>query len=212
MEYCTRGDLFDYLSSSGALPASVANGVFCQVMAAVDCLHSNLEVAHLDLKLENVLLCEDFTVKLCDLGFSENVYDRVFKRAGTDGYKAPEIDSTEGYYGVKADIFALGVMLFTLHFGVPPFTSCEDRLYKLLSFRSNASEPKVSLRFFLKGHPSTKDVDSDHLDYQLLSLIQSLVQQDPADRPASIAEVMSHAYFKGSLSKQEVAGVLAKLS
>lgn len=201
MEYCTRGDLFDFLSSSGALPSAVANGVFFQVLAAVDCLHSKLEIAHLDLKLENVLLREDFTIKLCDLGFSQNVYDRVFKRAGTDGYKAPEIDCNEGYYGVKADIFALGVMLFTLHFGVPPFTSCEDRLYKLLSFRSNSADSKSSLRFFLKAHPSTKDADSDQLDYQLLSLVQSLVQQDPDERPASVAEVMSHAYFKGSLTK-----------
>lgn len=157
MEYCSKGDLFDNLSTCGALPAPVANGLFCQVLTAVDCLHSKLEVAHLDLKLENVLLCEDFTVKICDLGFSQSVYDRVFKRAGTDGYKAPEIESPEGYYGVKADIFSLGVMLFTLHFGVPPFTSCDDRLYKLLSFRSNAGEPKASLRFFIKAHPSTKD-------------------------------------------------------
>lgn len=65
-----------------------------------------------------------------------------------------------GYNGVKADIFSLGVILFILHFGVPPFTVAkqwEDRLYKLLSFRSNSVDKKASMRYFLKNHPSTKD-------------------------------------------------------
>jgi serine/threonine protein kinase len=48
-------------------------------------------VAHLDLKLENVLLTEEFRIKLCDLGFSQSTEDRVFQSVGTDGYKAPEI-------------------------------------------------------------------------------------------------------------------------
>jgi serine/threonine protein kinase len=51
-----------------------------------------------------------------------------------------------GYSGVKADIFALGVILFTLHFGVPPFSFAdpkEDRLYKLLSHKSNSSDKKA---------------------------------------------------------------------
>lgn len=48
-------------------------------------------MAHLDLKLENVLLTEDFQVKLCDLGFSQCLHERIFKSVGTDGYKAPEI-------------------------------------------------------------------------------------------------------------------------
>ena len=83
-------------------------------------------MAHLDIKLENILLDENFNIKLCDFGFIEDVKTKVHKNIGTDGYKAPEIYATngrsEGYDGDKTDIFALGVRLFILIFGVPPFT------------------------------------------------------------------------------------------
>jgi serine/threonine protein kinase len=45
----------------------------------------------LDLKLENILLTDDYRIKLCDFGFSQSVHNRIFKSVGTDGYKAPEI-------------------------------------------------------------------------------------------------------------------------
>jgi serine/threonine protein kinase len=54
-------------------------------------MHTNAEVAHLDLKLENVLLTDTYEVKLCDLGFSQSIHNRVYRAVGTDGYKAPEI-------------------------------------------------------------------------------------------------------------------------
>jgi serine/threonine protein kinase len=97
------------------------------------------------------------------LGFSQSIHNRVYKAVGTDGYKAPEIHLIsrldcnseaipQGYSGRQADIFALGVILFTLHFGVPPFTEStkDDRLYKLLTFKSNASDKRAALRFFLR--------------------------------------------------------------
>ena len=129
-------------------------------------MHSGAEVAHLDLKLDNVLLTDEYQVKLCDLGFSQSIHNRVYRAVGTDGYKAPEIHKLthlsnsgeddelygQGYSGRLADIFALGVILFTLHFGVPPFSEAtkDDRLYKLLTFKSNSADKKAVMRFFLR--------------------------------------------------------------
>lgn len=100
---------------------------------------------------------------------------------------------------MKADIFALGVILFILHFGLPPFTEArarEDRLYKLLSFRSNSADKKATLRFFLKSHPATKDLlISNQIDYDLMDLIASLVQENPNDRLSSIDDVRNHPYL-----------------
>ena len=69
-------------------------------------------------------MTKDFKLKLCDYGFVEDINSKVFKNLGTDGYKAPEIylDTNDGFEGDKADFFALGVILFTLAFGIPPFT------------------------------------------------------------------------------------------
>jgi serine/threonine protein kinase len=64
---------------------------FKQLLNAVDHLHSTIGVSHLDIKLENILLDSDFTLKLCDFGFSDDVSLPVRVNKGTDGYKAPEI-------------------------------------------------------------------------------------------------------------------------
>jgi serine/threonine protein kinase len=91
MEYCANGDLFDLVQKSGKLPAFLAKNAFLQILDAVEYLHSHAGVAHLDLKLENVLIGSDYKMKLCDFGFIEDLKSKVLKNKGTDGYKAPEI-------------------------------------------------------------------------------------------------------------------------
>ena len=70
------------------------------------------------------MIGKEFKIKLCDFGFTEKVENKVFRNKGTDGYKAPEIyncNHNGGFDADKADIFALGVILFILEYGVPPF-------------------------------------------------------------------------------------------
>ena len=84
-------------------------------------------MAHLDLKLDNLLISDDYNIKLCDFGLFEYLppiaSSKVTKNLGTDGYKAPEIyfQPNKGFDADKADIFSLGVILFLLVFKVPPF-------------------------------------------------------------------------------------------
>jgi serine/threonine protein kinase len=187
MEYCANGDLLNFMKNKvkGRLPHALANGLFSQILDAVDAMHSQCGIAHLDLKLDNILLSDEYQVKLCDVGFSQSAHGLLFQTAGTDGFKAPEIHKTAeggdyffgdsqfisnmsgwssssaeparklGYNGGRADIFSLGVILFILHFGVPPFMEARftDRLYKLLNFKGNGSsipDKKLNLRFFLR--------------------------------------------------------------
>ena len=176
-------------------------------------MHKLGEVAHLDLKLENILLTDDFRVKLCDFGFSQPTKHNCSKNLGTDGYKAPEIrklSATDdesslqllknGYSGLSADLFALGVILFTLHYGIPPFQIADakqDRLYKLISFKTNSSDKKAAMKFFLRSHPATKDLFlSNSIDYELMDLIVSLLSENPAERPQNIDGIKAHPYFR----------------
>jgi serine/threonine protein kinase len=133
--------MFDYVKTHGRLRVDLAKSLFLQILDAVDYLHSEPKLAHLDLKLENVLIDEDFKLKLCDFGFSEEIrpHDRIWLNKGSDGYKAPEIysASSQGFEATKADIFSLGVILFILIFGVPPF--------------STATKENVLYRYFYKG-------------------------------------------------------------
>lgn len=95
-------------------------------------------------------------MKLCDFGFTEPLSTPININKGTDGYKAPEIYQSHNrpFQGDKADIFALGVMLFIISFGVPPFTVAEkDNAYYRFFYKG----PEAS-KFFFKLHPATRSL------------------------------------------------------
>jgi serine/threonine protein kinase len=79
----------------------------------------------LDLKLENILLADNFSVKLCDFGMSDSSEETLYHNCGSETYRAPEIGSMlrnyQGFKGIQADIFSLGVILFSMHVGTMPF-------------------------------------------------------------------------------------------
>ena len=152
VELC-RCDFFDLISNTGALTdQNLAATLFKQLCCAVEALHT-AGYSHLDLKLENILVGRDNQIRLCDFGFAQPTWKPVTKVYGTEGYMAPEIiDSdrtTNNYDGVKADIFSLGVILYILCFGRPPFARAHssDRFYKLRCDRP---------RGFFRLHPTTR--------------------------------------------------------
>jgi serine/threonine protein kinase len=72
MEYCKYGDLFNLVKNNGRLSPALAKFCFIQMLDAVEHLHQNIGVAHLDLKLENILIGSDIKLKLCDFGFAQD--------------------------------------------------------------------------------------------------------------------------------------------
>jgi serine/threonine protein kinase len=106
------------------------------------------------LKLENILIGNNFKAKICDFGLYQELNYKVQTNRGTHGYRAPEtyLESNEGYDGDKADIFSLGVILFILSFGAPPFFQAtkDDTFYRYFCRGPN------SQKFFFRLHPSTK--------------------------------------------------------
>ena len=95
-------------------------------------------LAHRDLKSTNILLDQDFNIKLIDLGFAKTMggddgRGLMTSRVGTKDHMAPQV--FDGMYrGPDVDIFALGVILFTLMAGHPPFETAtpNDPHYKWL--------------------------------------------------------------------------------
>jgi serine/threonine protein kinase len=94
---------------------------------AVSDIH-DMGIVHLDIKPENVFIDEDFIPKVGDFGFSRKTHgESISAFCGSPGYSAPEIVMKEeyglSYDGYKADLFSLGVLIFTLIFGCPPFNA-----------------------------------------------------------------------------------------
>jgi serine/threonine protein kinase len=112
------------LHDGPALSMDVIVGVARQVCAALAHAHAH-GIVHRDLKPENVLLTRDGTAKLLDFGLAGTVASRLSGEGtivGSVFYLAPELALGEAFDG-RADLYALGVMLYELTTGRLPFTA-----------------------------------------------------------------------------------------
>lgn len=90
-EYLSNGEVFDIISKK-KFSERVAKFYFKQLMNAVKYIHGN-NYAHRDIKLQNILMSDDFNLKIADFGFSSKIIEgKKFERVlGTEGYMAPEL-------------------------------------------------------------------------------------------------------------------------
>ncbi|CAN7985762.1 unnamed protein product, partial [Ixodes hexagonus] len=128
MEPALGGNLFVLVSTKGRLPELKAHELFVQLACAVAYLHRH-DIAHRDLKCENVLLSHEGIVKLTDFSFSRYCDDPDHKGqklmsdtyCGSEAYAAPEVLKGVRYLPKKADMWSLGAMLFVMVTGALPF-------------------------------------------------------------------------------------------
>lgn len=122
-ELLSNGELFDYVNYCGSFPPEVCRYVFHQFMSGLHACHA-VHIAHRDLKPDNILLGDDFTLKIVDFGFAKKFVSEEQRRfmatqLGTRGYMAPEIYQGKPYTE-KCDVFSAGIILFILLAGYPP--------------------------------------------------------------------------------------------
>jgi serine/threonine protein kinase len=85
--------------------------------------------AHRDIKLENLLFGDDYTLKICDFG-SATDKETSSDKVGSLGYMCPEMHEGREYNCQQADLFSLAIVLFMLITGRPPFKSASGRRYQ----------------------------------------------------------------------------------
>ena len=121
MEYAPYGDFFDLIMSRELVDETLIRSYFCQLIEGIEHLH-NSGNAHLDLKLDNLLLGRNYQLKITDFDLAHNIRDKTkpISRGSTD-YRAPEVidDSFEDIFA--ADIYSIGVILFICFTGEFPF-------------------------------------------------------------------------------------------
>ncbi|KAK1797716.1 hypothetical protein P4O66_008083, partial [Electrophorus voltai] len=170
MEYVPGGELFTCLRSRGKFANDTALFFSTEIVCALEYLHSK-DIVYRDLKPENVLLDREGHIKLTDFGFAKKVVDRTCTLCGTPEYLAPEVIQGKGH-GLAVDWWALGVLIFEMLSGYPPFF--DDNPFgiyqKVLSAKLNFPR---------------------HLDFYVKDLIKKLLVVDRAKRLGNLRETQN---------------------
>uniref|UniRef100_A0A8I3PHE1 non-specific serine/threonine protein kinase n=2 Tax=Canis lupus familiaris TaxID=9615 RepID=A0A8I3PHE1_CANLF len=122
-------DLFAFIDRHPSLDEPLASYIFRQLVAAVGYLRSK-SIIHRDIKDENIVIAEDFTIKLIDFGSAAYLEKgRLFHTfCGTIEYCAPEVLMGNPYKGPELEMWSLGVTLYTLIFEENPFCELEETM------------------------------------------------------------------------------------
>ena len=141
LEFCSGGELFDYIVKRSRLDESEAAQVVYDLMKVLDFIHIN-GFAHRDLKPENVLFDDKRQIKLIDFGLAANCspdnmatnksqapMGQLSTCCGSITYAAPEIISGGSYSGTAVDVWSAGVLMYACLVGQLPFN--DDSISKL---------------------------------------------------------------------------------
>ncbi|XP_051882042.1 cAMP-dependent protein kinase catalytic subunit PRKX isoform X2 [Pristis pectinata] len=179
MEYVPGGELFSYLRNLGRFNNSTGLFYSAEIVCAMEYLHAK-DIVYRDLKPENILLDRDGHIKLTDFGFAKKLVDRTWTLCGTPEYLAPEVIQSKGH-GRAVDWWALGVLMFEMLSGYPPF------------FDDN---PFGIYQKILAG----KLDFPKHLDFYVKDLIKKLLVIDRTRRLGNMKngadDVKRHRWFK----------------
>ncbi|HEX6547955.1 MAG TPA: protein kinase [Candidatus Dormibacteraeota bacterium] len=146
MEYVEGESLESMMQRSGAFELPRALELFEQVLSAVQAAHEE-GIVHRDLKPDNVLVSAQGKVKVLDFGVAKLLNDSPELTAdgytvGTPKYMAPEQLGGEAI-DARADIYSLGVMLYELIDGEPPFTGTVSAIMHAHVFEPVPSSPRI---------------------------------------------------------------------
>ena len=129
MEVVQGMDLFDVIRDISTMTEEYSAFYIACLVLTLEHLHER-NIIYRDLKPENIMIDEEGYTKLIDFGTSKLIKDRTYTVAGTAHYMAPEVISGTGY-GLEADLWSLGIMLFEFIFNCVPFGEGEEDPYKV---------------------------------------------------------------------------------
>jgi len=183
-EILEGGELFDRIVSKSYYNEKEARDTCRILFEALQYCHQR-KIAHRDLKPENLLLMsqdDDRMIKIADFGFAKKAVTpcSLTTQCGTPGYVAPEI--LEGVpYDTKADMWSLGVIMYILLGGYPPFIE---------------SNQKELFRKIRKGQYEFHEEYWSPVSEEAKELIRSLLTVDPSKRLSADA-ALNNTWIRG---------------
>ena len=179
IEICLNQTLNELLKRRKKLTELEVQCYAIQIIKALKYLHSH-RVIHRDLKLGNLFISEKMEIKVGDFGLATKLeFDGERKRTvcGTPNYIAPEILEGKTGHSYEVDVWSLGVIMYTLIIGKPPFET------------NNVKETYKRIKMGNYSFPENAVISEPAKD-----LIQSILTLDPHKRP-KLDEILNHDFF-----------------
>lgn len=189
-------DLFDYIELRVNMEEKECRKIFVQVAGAVHHLHTKAKVVHRDIKDENVVLDGEGNIKLIDFGSAAYIKSGPFDVfVGTIGksplpsflkdctniytdYAAPEVLAGKAYRGKEQDVWALGILLYTIIYKENPFYSIDEIMDHDLRVPWVMSEESIDL-------------------------VRLMLDRD-VEKRITISQVLEHPWCSGAIGEGEV--------
>ncbi|KAK8246470.1 hypothetical protein HDK90DRAFT_471969 [Phyllosticta capitalensis] len=176
-------DLFDYIELRVNMDENECRKIFVQVAEALHHLHTKAKVVHRDIKDENVILDGEGNIKLIDFGSAAYIKNGPFDVfVGTIDYAAPEVLAGKSYRGKEQDVWALGILLYTIVYKENPFYSIDEIMDHDLRVPYIMSEESIDL-------------------------IRLMLNRD-VDQRITIGQVLEHPWCKGEIGAPGTTGVV----
>jgi len=199
-EYAPHGTFFSLTTNKGLTNEKVMRTYFQQLVEGLEYIHSQ-GVAHLDLKLENLLLGEDFNLKIIDFDQSQKVEkNSKLDFFGTPCYRAPEVWTNSCSNLFAADIYSLGIILFILKANGFPFVEHQDGAQKTLIHFDLFNHEND--QFWLNKVANQRN--QDMFDDEFKSLINGMLKENPNER-LTIQDIKQSKWYNGpTLTRAEL--------
>jgi len=179
LELLQGGELFTHLRSRGKLSEQTARFYAATVVYSFSTLHAK-KIAYRDLKPENLVLDVAGYIKLVDFGLAKQLLSgKTWTLCGTPDYLAPEIILNEGH-DLAVDYWALGVLLFEMVVGAPPFY---------------AEDPMEVYEKILSGNPAFPTFFTRNLSDLIKKLLRSQQAKRLGNTRGGTAAVVKHKWF-----------------
>ncbi len=179
LEICHNQTLNELLRRRKRLTELEVQCYLVQVIAAVKYMHAH-RVIHRDLKLGNLFLTDKMELKIGDFGLATKLeFDGDRKRTicGTPNYIAPEILDGKQGHSYEVDIWSVGVIMYTLLIGKPPFETQDVKTtYRRIKMNAYSFPDHIPI-----SEPAK-------------NLITKILNLDPSKRP-TLDELLEHAFF-----------------